>query len=71
MHQPEARVNSGMSGSVRVPSHTYLPLTMVDIRLSSNTVIDQALPASYNGSPYLVEGELLTPGITRPHIQET
>jgi|SRR6266508_932157 hypothetical protein len=41
--QPEARVNSGMSGSVRVPSHTYPPLTMVDIRLSSNTVIDQAL----------------------------
>ena len=51
---------------MRAPSHTYLPLTMVDIRLSSNTVIDQALPASYNGSPYPVEGELLTPGITRP-----
>jgi hypothetical protein len=29
-----------------------VPLMMVDIRLSSNTVIDQALPASYNGFLY-------------------
>jgi len=55
----EARVYSGTSGSVHAGSHTYLPLTMVDIRLAPNAVFDQSIPASYNGFLYPLEGELL------------
>ena len=33
----EARVYSGTSGAVHVPWHTYLPITMVDVRLAANT----------------------------------
>jgi len=29
----EARVYSGASGAVHAPSHTYLPMTMVDVQL--------------------------------------
>ena len=55
----EARVYSGTSGSVRATWHTYLPLTMIDIRLASNAAVDQELPASYNGFIYPLDGELL------------
>jgi quercetin 2,3-dioxygenase len=58
----EAHLYSGTSGSVRATSHTYLPLTMVDIRLASNAVFDQELPASYNGFLYPLEGEVLAGG---------
>jgi len=55
----ETRVYSGTSGSVRAASHTYLPLTMMDIRLAPHAVFDQSVPASYNGFLYPLEGELL------------
>jgi len=58
----EARVYSGTSGSVEVPSHTYLPLTMVDVRLGPNAVFDQAVPSSYNGFLYPLDGELRVEG---------
>jgi redox-sensitive bicupin YhaK (pirin superfamily) len=58
----EARVYSGVSGSVDAGSYLNLPLTMVDIRLSPNAVFDQALPASYNGFLYALEGELVDGG---------
>jgi quercetin 2,3-dioxygenase len=63
-HEPgvEARVYSGTSGSVRVAAHTYLPLTMVDIRLAPNAELVQELPASYNGFLYPLEGELHAAG---------
>jgi redox-sensitive bicupin YhaK (pirin superfamily) len=35
---------------------------MVDIRLASNAVFDQELPASYNGFLYPLEGEVLAGG---------
>ena len=55
----EARVYSGLSGGVHAPSHTYLPLTMVDVQLAANTVFEQDVPASYNGFLYPLEGEVL------------
>jgi hypothetical protein len=58
----EARVYSGQSGAVQEPSHTYLPLTMVDVRLAPNAVFEQDLPASYNGFLYPLEGELVIHG---------
>lgn len=61
----EARVYSGSSGAVRAGGRTWLPLTMVDIRLAPNAIVDQLLPASYNGFLYPLEGDVLTGG-TRP-----
>ena len=45
----EARVYSGTSGAVQAPSHTYLPMTMVDVRSAPNAVFEQEVPSSYNG----------------------
>ena len=44
------------------PSHTYLPMTVVDIRLAPNAVFEQEVPSSYNGFLYPLEGELLVDG---------
>lgn len=54
----EARVYSGASGSLKMPSRTNLPLTMVDIRLEPHAVFEQALPASYAGFLYPLEGAI-------------
>ena len=53
-----ARVYSGASGSVRAPSNTYLPLTMVDIQMDAHSAFTQDLPASFNGFVYVIDGEL-------------
>ena len=58
----EARVYSGTSGNVHAPSHTYLPMTMVDVRLAPNAVFEQEVPSSYNGFLYPLEGQLLVDG---------
>lgn len=58
----EARVYSGASGQVHVPSHTYLPMTMVDVRLAANAVFEQELPGSYNGFLYPLQGEVRIDG---------
>jgi len=60
----EARVYTGASGTIRTPSRTYLPMTMVDVRLDPNVVFEQEVPASYNGFLYPLEGELLVDGET-------
>ena len=64
----EARVYSGASGPIQSPSHTYLPLTMVDIRLAPNVVFEQEVPSSYNGFLYPLEGELLVDGSARHRL---
>jgi redox-sensitive bicupin YhaK (pirin superfamily) len=58
----DARIYSGRSGSVDEPSHTYLPMTMVDVRLAPNASFEQEVPSSYNGFLYPLEGELLVDG---------
>lgn len=58
----EAHVYSGVSGAVQAPSHLYLPMTLVDIRLAPNATFEQELPSSYNGFLYPLAGELLIDG---------
>ena len=58
----EVRVYSGVSGALQVPSHTYLPMTMLDVRLAANAVVEQEVPASYNGFLYPLQGEVLAEG---------
>jgi redox-sensitive bicupin YhaK (pirin superfamily) len=50
----EAHVYSGSSGWVEAGAHTYLPLTMVDIRLKPHAVFHHDLPAAYNGFVYVL-----------------
>src|SRR6516162_7029536 len=45
----EAHVYSGTSGAVSAPSHTYLPITLIDVRLEPGAVFEQELSASFNG----------------------
>src|SRR5437762_2220979 len=52
----EARVYSGSSGAVRAPTHNYVPVTLVDIRLQPGAQFDQELPDSYNGFLYVLDG---------------
>jgi quercetin 2,3-dioxygenase len=58
----EARIYSGLSGSVNGGSHLYLPFVMVDIWLKPNAVFEQRLPATYNGFLYPLDGELSVSG---------
>ena len=58
----EARVYSGTSGAVYAPSHTYLPLTLVDVRLAPGALFEQEVPASYNGFLYPIDGEIVVDG---------
>lgn len=60
----DVHVYSGASGDLRVEPHTYLPLTMLDIRLSPNATFDQSLPSSYSGFLYPLEGDVTTAGAT-------
>jgi redox-sensitive bicupin YhaK (pirin superfamily) len=58
----EARVYSGSSGAIASPSHTYLPMTVVDIRLAPNAVLEQDVPSSHNGFLYPLAGQVLVDG---------
>jgi redox-sensitive bicupin YhaK (pirin superfamily) len=58
----EARVYSGSSGAISSPSHTYLPMTVVDIRMAPNAVLEQEVPSSYNGFLYPLAGQVLVDG---------
>jgi redox-sensitive bicupin YhaK (pirin superfamily) len=53
-----ARVYSGRSGPVEAPTHTHLPLTMLDIRMAAHTELVQEVPASFNGFVYVLDGEV-------------
>jgi hypothetical protein len=52
----EARVYSGSSGDAQARRRNHVPVTLVDIRLDSGGVLEQELPASYNGFAYLLDG---------------
>src|SRR6185436_18039464 len=53
-----ARIYSGTSEKIQAPSHTYLPLTMIDIQMDAGRSFRQNLPASFNGFVYVLEGEV-------------
>ncbi len=51
-----ARVYSGRSGAVEAPTKNHVPVTLVEFRLEPGARVEQALPASYGGFLYVVEG---------------
>jgi quercetin 2,3-dioxygenase len=58
----DARVYSGTSGVVHAPSHTNLPLTLIDVRLGPDALFEQELPSSYNGFLYPIDGDIVVDG---------
>jgi quercetin 2,3-dioxygenase len=54
----EARLYSGTTGGQRSPTRNHVPVTLVDIHLEPGAVLEQELPASYNGFVYPIEGEV-------------
>ena len=52
----EARVYSGGPGEERAGRRNHVPVTLVDMRLAPGAVLEQELPASFNGFVYLIDG---------------
>ena len=52
------RVLSGRSGDVEAPSHTYLPLIMLDIHMAARSSTATEVPADYNGFVYVLSGQV-------------
>ena len=52
------RVYSGSSGDARAPerSHGHVPTTIVDVSLDAGAMLEQDLPATYNGFVYVLDG---------------
>ena len=53
----EARLYSGASGTLRSPTRNRVPVTLIDLTLAPGATFHQALPASYNGFFYVVDGD--------------
>ena len=54
----EVRVYSGGSGEAWASTRNYVPVTLADVSLGARALVDQDLPASYNGFVYVLEGSL-------------
>lgn len=54
----QVRVYSGGSGEAWASTRNYVPVTLADISLGARALVDQDLPASYNGFVYVLEGAL-------------
>jgi redox-sensitive bicupin YhaK (pirin superfamily) len=52
----EARLYSGASGAVRSATRNRVQVTLLDLHLAAGARFEQALPASYNGFLYVVDG---------------
>lgn len=55
----EVRLYSGSTGDLVSPTRNRVPVTLVDIRLEPGAHIEQALPTSYNGFLYVLDGEAI------------
>ena len=55
----EARVYSGRSGDAVAPTHNYVPVTLLDVKLDDGGALVQELPASYNGFVYVIDGTII------------
>lgn len=51
------RVFSGVSGNARAATLNHVPVTMVEFLLEPGGAASQALPSSYNGFLYVLEGQ--------------
>ena len=54
--QSEIRVYSGTSQGLTSPLQNQTPFTLVDFNLKAETTVTQAIPSSYNGFIYVIEG---------------
>lgn len=54
----EARLYSGSTGTLRSPTLNHVPVTLVDVRLQPGASFEQALPASYRGFAYVLDGSV-------------
>lgn len=54
----EVRLYSGTTGTLRSPTLNHVPVTLADFVLEEGAVVEQELPASYNGFVYVLEGEV-------------
>ena len=54
----EVRIYSGASGGLQSATRNQVPVTMVEITMKRGTVVDQELPASYNGFAYVIGGSI-------------
>jgi redox-sensitive bicupin YhaK (pirin superfamily) len=52
----EIRVFSGASGGVTAPTKTYVPVTILEIRLEAGASVVQELPGDYNAFVVVLEG---------------
>jgi quercetin 2,3-dioxygenase len=57
-----ARLYSGTTGDLRSPTKNRAPITLLDLELAAGATFEQALPRSYNGFLYVIEGELSVAG---------
>ncbi len=55
----EVRLYSGRSGPTRSQTRNHVPVTFADITLAPGTVVEQDLPASYNGFLYVLDGAVV------------
>lgn len=53
-----ARLYSGVTGALRSPTINRVPVTLVDVALEPGARFEQALPGSYNGFVYVLEGAI-------------
>lgn len=53
-----ARLYSGASGTLWSPTRNRVPVTLVDLTLAPGARFHQALPGSYNGFFYVVDGDV-------------
>jgi hypothetical protein len=49
---------SGQSGDARSATHNFVPVLLADVALHAGAVLDQELPASYNGFVYVIDGSV-------------
>jgi len=54
----EVRVYSGSSGTAVSRTHNHVAVTLADIHLAPNAVLDQDLAASFSGFMYVLEGDI-------------
>jgi redox-sensitive bicupin YhaK (pirin superfamily) len=60
----EARLYSGVSGPLKSATTNIVPITLVDVRLAANAGFTQALPTTYTGFVYVIDGDVEIGGET-------
>ncbi|HEY8174128.1 MAG TPA: pirin-like C-terminal cupin domain-containing protein [Gemmatimonadaceae bacterium] len=62
----EVRVYSGKSGDAESQTRNHVPVTMADVRMAPNAVLEQDLPATYTGFLYVLDGSLHAGALRTP-----